>query len=71
MDPDMSLNMLEEIAQFCPYCGEPITLLIDTSITQQNYIEDCSVCCRPITVKVLLNDSADIQLELFQENDHF
>ena len=35
---------------FCPYCGEPIELLIDTSITEQEYVEDCEVCCNPIEV---------------------
>ena len=34
----------------CPYCGESIELLIDDSIPEQEYIEDCQVCCRPITV---------------------
>ena len=34
----------------CPYCGEAIELLIDDSVPEQEYIEDCSVCCRPITV---------------------
>ncbi|WP_305790656.1 CPXCG motif-containing cysteine-rich protein [Candidatus Endoriftia persephone] len=39
---------------FCPYCGEFITILIDPSILQQNYVEDCSVCCRPITLEITL-----------------
>ena len=25
-------------------------MLLDTSITQQTYIEDCEVCCNPIEV---------------------
>jgi len=36
----------------CPYCGEPIEIVIDGSIEHQNYIEDCSVCCRPIEMLV-------------------
>ncbi|MCH7816767.1 MAG: CPXCG motif-containing cysteine-rich protein [Proteobacteria bacterium] len=34
----------------CPYCGESIQLLIDCSIPQQDYFEDCQVCCQPIQV---------------------
>jgi hypothetical protein len=35
----------------CPYCGEPISLWIDTGGgSRQRYIEDCSVCCRPFEV---------------------
>ncbi|MFS4455003.1 CPXCG motif-containing cysteine-rich protein [Maribacter sp. 2304DJ31-5] len=34
----------------CPYCWEEISMLLDTSIAQQTYIEDCEVCCNPIEV---------------------
>jgi hypothetical protein len=40
----------------CPYCGESIEIIIDGSIEQQNYIEDCSVCCRPIELSVAVVD---------------
>ena len=36
----------------CPYCGESIEIVIDGSLEQQNYIEDCFVCCRPIELSV-------------------
>ena len=36
----------------CPYCGERITVLVDHSVDVQTYIEDCEVCCRPITLTV-------------------
>ncbi|MGH8175122.1 MAG: CPXCG motif-containing cysteine-rich protein [Steroidobacter sp.] len=43
--------MLETTAEvMCPYCGETITLLLDLSVEAQSYIEDCSVCCQPMTV---------------------
>jgi len=32
----------------CPYCGESFAADIDTSAGNQDYIEDCPVCCRPI-----------------------
>jgi len=34
----------------CPYCGEDTTLFIDLSVESQSYIEDCTVCCRPMSV---------------------
>ena len=40
----------------CPYCWSPIQLLIDCSVCEQEYIEDCEVCCRPMIVKVMIND---------------
>jgi hypothetical protein len=40
----------------CPYCGEEISMVLDTSVTRQTYIEDCEVCCRPIEVTYVVED---------------
>lgn len=42
----------------CPYCGEPLNILLDPTEAGQEYIEDCQVCCRPIvmTLDVLGGD---------------
>jgi hypothetical protein len=40
----------------CPYCGETIEIVIDGSLEQQSYIEDCSVCCRPIELAITVLD---------------
>ncbi|GAC1406400.1 MAG: hypothetical protein NVSMB56_20270 [Pyrinomonadaceae bacterium] len=34
----------------CPYCWQTITMLLDMSVRQQEYIEDCEICCRPILI---------------------
>ena len=39
---------MEELDVDCPYCGENISVLVDTSVEEQEYYEDCSVCCCPI-----------------------
>jgi hypothetical protein len=44
----------------CPYCGETIELVIDDSVDQQCYIEDCFVCCRPINIEVVVDADGDI-----------
>ncbi|MEX0360282.1 CPXCG motif-containing cysteine-rich protein [Flagellimonas sp.] len=43
--------MLEHFFQ-CPYCWEEISFLLDTSVRQQTYVEDCEVCCNPIESQV-------------------
>lgn len=43
--------MIEHFFQ-CPYCWEEISMLLDSSITDETYIEDCEVCCNPIEIKV-------------------
>ena len=42
----------EEVGVGCPYCGEMIEILVDLSVGEQQYIEDCSVCCAPILMSV-------------------
>ena len=49
----------------CPYCGETISFVIDTSEPAQTYIEDCEVCCRPIQVTYQATDG---ELESFEAN---
>jgi len=46
------MNLLETTSIQCPYCGEQVELVIDCSIGQQTYIEDCTVCCKPIVLTV-------------------
>lgn len=41
--------MIEHFFQ-CPYCWEEISMLLDTSVTTQSYIEDCEICCNPIQI---------------------
>jgi hypothetical protein len=53
----------------CPYCGEPIELLVDCSAGHQEYVEDCSVCCRPIVVRVVVEDGEVVSVEGRAEND--
>ncbi|MEQ8314337.1 MAG: CPXCG motif-containing cysteine-rich protein [Gammaproteobacteria bacterium] len=59
----------ELVPAYCPYCGEPIELLVDRSVATQQYIEDCSVCCRPIEISVEVAPEGDPQLVLKTEND--
>lgn len=47
-----SLESLKSVSIQCPYCGEMIELAIDGSVEEQEYIEDCEVCCKPITIIV-------------------
>jgi hypothetical protein len=46
----MDLTVETEIT--CPHCGESFPLQIDTSEPEQELIEDCTVCCRPIALSI-------------------
>jgi len=42
-----------EASYVCDSCGEQIVIPIDLSAGEnQEYIEDCPVCCRPNTIHV-------------------
>jgi len=46
----------------CPHCWETIEIVIDLSAASQSYIEDCSVCCRPIAISVIAEDGEIVEL---------
>jgi Cysteine-rich CPXCG len=45
-------GVLVEIQIQCPHCGEIITSMADTSQGDYSTIEDCEVCCAPMTIEV-------------------
>ncbi len=51
----------------CPYCGEINEIALDPgSGSEQEYVEDCQVCCRPwhVAVRYLPDGSADVSVEV-------
>ena len=40
----------------CPYCDEEISFVLDLSVPEQTYTEDCEVCCNPIEVTFKAED---------------
>lgn len=47
----------------CPYCGETIELMVDTSQDKQEYVEDCQVCCKPIKITAEVDDDGNPSLK--------
>jgi Cysteine-rich CPXCG len=55
---------------FCPYCGEPIALWLDEDGgSSQSYVEDCSVCCRPLQVLVHVDESGQASADVMRGDD--
>jgi hypothetical protein len=57
--------MLDYVEYFfaCPYCSERISMVLDTSVKRQTYIEDCEVCCQPIEVSYGVKNDEVCQFE--------
>jgi transcription elongation factor Elf1 len=47
----------------CPYCWEEISMLLDTSVRKQTYIEDCEICCNPIEINVRFENNELLEFE--------
>ena len=46
----------------CPHCWEQIEVVLDRSVAEQQYVEDCSVCCRPILLTVNVHGDEDVEV---------
>ena len=47
----------------CPYCLAEISMLLDPSIPEQSYIEDCEVCCNPIQLNISTENNEILSFE--------
>lgn len=47
----------------CPYCWELISMLLDISVPNQKYVEDCEVCCNPIEITLAFDESDLVSFE--------
>jgi uncharacterized protein YbaR (Trm112 family) len=45
----------------CPYCWEQVSVVLDTSVRSQTYVEDCEVCCNPIELHYVIEDEAVVE----------
>ena len=60
--------MQEEASITCPFCWESLTVLLDLSLPEQDYIEDCQVCCQPIRIRYTSEDGALLSLDATQDS---
>ena len=64
-----SMQNLETAFIQCPYCWEQIEVVVDCSIRSQEYIEDCSVCCRPIVITAVTSHGEAVSIEARAEDE--
>ena len=63
------MELIQTHTVHCAFCAEPIELVVDLSAGDQEYLEDCSVCCRPLVVRVSVNDDGAASVEVRNENE--
>lgn len=49
---------VETVEKFfqCPYCWQEISMVLDLSVPEQSFVEDCEGCCSPIRVSYRVED---------------
>lgn len=53
----------------CPYCGEEVDVAVDEmGVSEESYVEDCPVCCRPWQVHVV-RDGPDVAVYLSRDDE--
>ena len=63
------MNQLTEKSVSCPYCGEMINILIDPADLNQQYIEDCQVCCQPINFLVSDSVNGGLGVNVYRDDE--
>lgn len=63
------MDLLQEEEISCPYCGEPLDVLIDPQDVGQEYIEDCQVCCRPINFMITEDEDGEMRVEVRADDE--
>ena len=53
----------------CPYCGEPFEITVDSAVGQQEYIEDCQVCCKPIQFRIRVSVNGESSIDVRSEDE--
>ena len=54
----------QEIFFQCPYCAQTISFLVEALFGSQSYIEDCEVCCQPITIRYQAEEGEVISYDI-------
>ena len=52
----------------CPHCGETNAIALDPgSGAQQEYVEDCQVCCQPCVIHVRYRTDGSVEVWVGEE----
>lgn len=63
------MDPLESARIDCPYCGESLDIVVDTSVGRQDYIEDCQVCCKPMRIRVRVSAHGPLRIDARSEDE--
>ena len=57
------MNLDDGARYVCPSCGEEIVVPVDPSGgEEQEYVEDCPVCCAPVVLAVRFDPDGEVSV---------
>lgn len=63
------MSALENASIQCPYCWETLEISVDPSAADQEYVEDCQVCCQPILIHAVFDEDRELHITAVPENE--
>jgi len=58
-----------EVDIHCPYCWEPLVILVEPTDIDEEYVEDCHVCCRPMVIRASIDEMGNYQASARHEDE--
>ena len=69
-EPSESAAALGEYLEFlCPYCCENVGTAIDLTAGSRSFIEDCTVCCQPYEITLVIDERGELTSMDVQRSD--
>jgi len=53
----------------CPYCGEVVEVNVDPSAGPHTTVEDCTVCCHPMELRVTVDRDGEVAVEARRDDE--
>jgi hypothetical protein len=63
------MNSPDQEQIHCPYCGEPTDVHVDIESEAADFVEDCTVCCRPILFHVERDETGTLTFSATTESE--
>ena len=62
------MDPMTECAFVCPYCWQPLEILVARQDLPAELVEDCQVCCRPISLTILITADGGLSVNAEAES---
>ena len=53
----------------CPHCWQNQLKIIDPSVREQSFIEDCEVCCNPNKLSIVVSEGHITSIQIDSGNE--